>query len=138
MGTLWGIVRRFLNKPPSPPPTMSLSVYMSQRSLLLGETSTGVLGTAHLVLPVMTAHLWATRKREGGKEGWHAQMVVRAQSLQACPTLCHPRDCSPPGCSVRGILQARILEHVAIPFSAPVSYVSRTGRPGKPQMMAEQ
>ena len=36
---------------------------------------------------------------------------------QSCPTLCDPMDCSPPGSSVHGILQARILEWVAIPFS---------------------
>ena len=36
---------------------------------------------------------------------------------QLCPTLCDPVDCSPPGSSVRGILQARILEWVAISFS---------------------
>ena len=36
---------------------------------------------------------------------------------QLCPTLCDPMDCSPPGSSVHGILQARILEWVAIPFS---------------------
>ena len=36
---------------------------------------------------------------------------------QSCPTLCNPMDCSPPGSSVHGILQARILEWVAIPFS---------------------
>ena len=36
---------------------------------------------------------------------------------QSCPTLCDPMDCSPPGSSVRGILQARILEWVAISFS---------------------
>ena len=36
---------------------------------------------------------------------------------QACLTLCRPRDCSPAGFSVYGILQARILEWVAIPFS---------------------
>ena len=34
---------------------------------------------------------------------------------QSCPTLCHPVDCSPPGSSVHGILQARILESVAMP-----------------------
>ena len=33
---------------------------------------------------------------------------------QSCPTLCDPMDCSPPGSSVQGILQARILEWVAI------------------------
>ena len=36
---------------------------------------------------------------------------------QACPTLCNPMDCSPPGSSTHGILQARILEWVAISFS---------------------
>ena len=36
---------------------------------------------------------------------------------QLCPTLCDSTDCSPPGSSVHGISQARILEWVAIPFS---------------------
>ena len=40
-----------------------------------------------------------------------------AKSLQSSPTLCDPMDCSPPGFSVPGILQARILEWVAISFS---------------------
>ena len=35
---------------------------------------------------------------------------------QSCPTLCNPMDCSPEGSCVRGILQERILEWVAIPF----------------------
>ena len=37
--------------------------------------------------------------------------------VQLCPTLCKPRDCSLPGVSVHGIVQARILERVAIPLS---------------------
>ena len=37
---------------------------------------------------------------------------------QSCPTLCDPMDCSLPGCFVHGILQARILEWVAISFSS--------------------
>ena len=36
---------------------------------------------------------------------------------QSCPTLCNPMDCSPPGSSVHGIVQARILEWVAISSS---------------------
>ena len=39
------------------------------------------------------------------------------QVAQSCPTLCDPVDCSPPGSSVHGILQARILEWVAISFT---------------------
>ena len=36
---------------------------------------------------------------------------------QSCPILCDPMECSPPGSSVHGILQARIMEWVPIPFS---------------------
>ena len=44
-------------------------------------------------------------------------VCVCAKSLQSCPTLWDPMDCSPPGSSVHGILQARILEWVAMPSS---------------------
>ena len=43
--------------------------------------------------------------------------AAAAKSLQSCPTLCDPRDGSPPGFPVPGILQARTLEWVAISFS---------------------
>ena len=43
--------------------------------------------------------------------------VAKVLVAQSCPTLCDPMDCSPPGSSVRGISQARILEWVAISFS---------------------
>ena len=39
------------------------------------------------------------------------------KSFKLCPTFCDPMDYSPPGFSVCGILQARILEWVAMPFS---------------------
>ena len=45
---------------------------------------------------------------------WKVKVLV----TQLCPILCNPMDGSPPGSSVRGILQARILERVAIPFSS--------------------
>ena len=44
-------------------------------------------------------------------------MCVHAKSLQLCLTFCNPLDCSPPGSSAHGILQARILEWVAMPSS---------------------
>ena len=47
----------------------------------------------------------------------HWLLVAAAKSLQSCPTLCDPIDGSPLGSSVPGILQARILEWVAISFS---------------------
>ena len=43
--------------------------------------------------------------------------AAAAKSLQSCPTLCDPRDGSPPGSPVPGILQAGTLEWVAISFS---------------------
>ena len=43
--------------------------------------------------------------------------ATAAKSLQSCPTLCDPIDYSPPGSTIPGILQARILEWVAISFS---------------------
>ena len=46
-----------------------------------------------------------------------AAAASAAKSLQLCPTLCDPIDSSPLGSSVPGILQARILEWVAMSFS---------------------
>ena len=46
-----------------------------------------------------------------------AAAAPAAKLLQSCPTLCDPRDDSPPGSPVPGILQARTLEWVAISFS---------------------
>ena len=46
---------------------------------------------------------------------------VKLLVARSCPTLCNPMDCSPPGSSVHGILQARMLEWVAISFSRAYS-----------------
>ena len=45
------------------------------------------------------------------------QPAAAAKSLQSCPTLSDPMDCSPPRSSIHGILQARVLEWGAIAFS---------------------
>ena len=45
-----------------------------------------------------------------------------AKSLQSCPTLSDPMDCSPPGSCVHGIFQARVLEWGAIALSVRGSY----------------
>ena len=45
-------------------------------------------------------------------------VCMHGKPLQSCPTLCNPLNCSPPGSSVHGILQARILEWVAMPSSS--------------------
>ena len=49
-----------------------------------------------------------------------------AKSRQSCPALCDPTDTSPPGSSVPGIFQARILEWVAISFSIYISDFHQT------------
>ena len=48
--------------------------------------------------------------------------LIRCVHAQLCLTLCNPMDCSSPGSSVHGILQARILEWVAISFSRGSSW----------------
>ena len=52
-------------------------------------------------------------------------MEVKSQSevAQSCPTLSDPMDCSPPGSSVHGIFQARVLEWVAIAFSENLCFL---------------
>ena len=63
--------------------------------------------------------------------------VCARTCAQSCPTLCNPMACSPRGSSVHGILQARLLQWVATPFSTGsslprdgtrVSYISFFGR----------
>ena len=75
--------------------------------------------------------------REGALIGKRAFGLVRAKLFQSCPTLCNPMDCSPPGFSVHGTLQARMLEWAAISYSrrsfwsrdrTAVAYVSCAGR----------
>ena len=57
---------------------------------------------------------------------------VKVLVAQSCPTLCNPMDCSPSGSSIHGILQARLLEWVAIPFS---SNLANPGiEPGSPAL----
>ena len=51
------------------------------------------------------------------KQGLPISMCMRAKSPQLCLTLCNPMDCSPPGSSVHGILQAEKLEWVAMASS---------------------
>ena len=51
------------------------------------------------------------------------KVKVKVKSLSSVRTLCNPVDCSPPGSSIHGILQARILEWTAIPFSRGSSWL---------------
>ena len=51
-----------------------------------------------------------------GDGQWVASVFCLLASLQLCPILCNPMDCSPPGFSGHGVLQARILEWVVIAY----------------------
>ena len=59
-------------------------------------------------------HYWVTEQQQPSAL---ALLAAAAKSSQSCPTLCDPIDSSPPGSPVPGILQARMLEWVAISFS---------------------
>ena len=56
----------------------------------------------------------------------YTPVCMRAKSLQPCPPLCDPMDCSPSGFTIHRILQTKILEWVAMP-SPRGSYWSRDG-----------
>ena len=62
-----------------------------------------------------TYFIWIFRTLD--REQWEMNAAAAAKLLQSCPTLCDPRDGSPTGSPVPGILQARTLEWVAISFS---------------------
>ena len=74
--------------------------------------------------PISPLWLWRSFRNWGREGKW-------SEVTQSCLTLCDPVDCSPPGSSVHGILQARILEWVAISFSRGSS------QPGSPALQAD-
>ena len=70
---------------------------------------------------------WQATVHEVAKSWSAAAAAVAAKLLQSCPTLCNPIDGSPPGSPVPRILQARILEWVAISFSKHAEYIQIYG-----------
>ena len=73
-----------------------------------------------------THHFWPHKGPE-----WKKVLVA-----QSCPTVCSPVDCSPPGSSVHGILQAGTLERAAI-FLPPGGLPSPVIQPGSPALLAD-
>ena len=71
--------------------------------------------------PMEFSRLWKETKKE-------------SEVAQLCPTLCDPMDCSLPGSSVHGILQARILE---FPFPSPEDLPNPGIEPGSPALQAD-
>ena len=86
--------------------------------------------------PGLLRFMWSQRVRHD----WTTELnwaiaYVHAQSLQSCPTLWDLIDCSLPGSSVHGILQARILDWVAMP---PLGNLPNPGiEPGSPALQAD-
>ena len=72
------------------------------------------------IIPFFTAHPHA--------QSTHWKWKWKVKVTQSCPILWNPMDCSLPGSSVHGILQARILEWVANPFSRGSSWPSNRTR----------
>ena len=58
-----------------------------------------------------------------------------SEVAQSCPTLCDPVDCSPPGSSIHGILQARILS--GLPFPSPGDLLNPGIKPRSPALQAD-
>ena len=60
---------------------------------------------------------------------YETKVMALSEVAQSCLTLCDPVDRSPPGSSIHGILQARILEWVAISFSKGI-FPTQGSNPG--------
>ena len=85
--------------------------------LVSGHTQLGAAGSLVLTVPDTASESRgradALKRSQLTQEDCPSPSKTESESL----TLCHSMDCSPPGSSVHGILYARILESVAMPFS---------------------
>ena len=95
--------------------------------------------TIHIFSYIMQHTIFSTQSllQNHSLSQYMSDILLPAKSLQSCLTLCNPRDCSLPGSSVHGNLQARLLEGVAMPssrgYSRPkdwtyIFYISCIGR----------
>ena len=100
-----------------------------------GAGSTGAWEQGYLHFPGLVTGDRSVPQGRISQANRHCKFLL--SHFSHCPTLCDPRDCSPPGSSVHGVLQARILQWVAMSSSrgsSPprdrtwVSYVSCIGR----------
>ena len=92
-----------------------LGIY-PEKTLIQKDTCTPVFVAAVFIVAKTWKQFKSPLTDEGRKKMWCVYTCV-CLVTQPCLTLCDPMDCSPPGSSVHEILQARILEWVAMPFS---------------------
>ena len=95
----------------------------------------------HRRQPTRLHHPWDSPGKKTGV-GCHLLlhcMKVKSESelAQSCPTLCDPMDCSPPGSSIHGIFQARVLEWGAIAFSTVEVYHLPKSKTNSAQSLSE-
>ena len=83
---------------------LCLNVYVLVKVIEMGETTWCIYSTGTTIMCVCVC------------------VCVCVLVTQSCPTLCNPTTCAPPDFSVHGILQARILEWTAFPFSRGSSW----------------
>ena len=88
--------------PPFSVPTTHLQNFCTNTELTIVPSSPSGLPALHLFANWLKGHT--------------------CSGAQSCPILCDPVDCSPPGSCIHGILQARILEWAAMPFSRGSSW----------------
>ena len=93
---------------------LATNIYQAREAIILRSLSDTVKKTNKHRIKNQTANLSLTT---GSAVYQLCDFAAAAKSLQSCPALWDPTDSSPPGSPIPGILQARILEWVAISFS---------------------
>ena len=91
-----------------------------QLPLLKSQEQKQDIGSKRRVLCFCPLH--STPPKESANYLSNSSILSWCLGPQSCPTLCYPMDCSQPDSSDHGILQARILEWVTLPFSRGWSY----------------
>ena len=79
------------------------------------KSSSESLGEIETINFIIAVNLSSKRKKSFQSGSFSVHACMHAKSLQSCPTLCNPMDCSPPGSSVHGSLQARTLSGLPCP-----------------------
>ena len=107
-----------------PPPFFLSSLWNCSvtQSLIWCQQQNWIVNISKLTISTIT-HCWQECIQALWKTAWQVldklniELSYEVLAAQSYLTLCNPMDCSPSGSSIHGILQARILEWVAIPFS---------------------